>query len=144
MPRIIIKNPPRGPGQNTPVVCRVTLDIYLDYAAVRLIYVLEMGGPRTATNHKQGCRGSPAPEVSGSRGLLLLLFSTSYCSPAPEVSGSYCSLPPIVLRLPRSPAPIVLHLLLFSGSRGLRLSFSERGGPYIIFITARKAISTLI
>jgi len=25
-----------------------------------------MGGPRAATNHRQGCRGSPAPEVSGS------------------------------------------------------------------------------
>jgi len=31
-----------------------------------------------------------------------------------------------------------------SGSGGLRLSFSVRGGPYIIFITARKATSTLI
>ena len=141
MPRIIIKNPPRGPGQNTPVVCRVTLDIYIYISRLRSCPpYIGSGDGRAQSSDQSQTRMS---EVSGSRGLRLLLFSGSRDlrlsrSPAPEVSGSYCSPSPIVLRLPRSPA------LEVSGSRGLRLLFSERGGPYIIFITARQAISTLI
>jgi len=59
LPRIIIKNPPRGPGENTPVVCRVTLDSYQ----------LRSDQPQTRM-----------PGLSGSRGLRLPLFSVTYCS----------------------------------------------------------------